>query len=210
MDDLILVINNKLKNYESTVEKIKNEINQNEITRQYATSSIGLLEGYYSPSKFDLFAKGTKRGHILNGYDELNTRFIYYFDINNKIISIDSISSGMLIAKEYIEYDGDSIYGYWYDLMIDTSLLRRITCSFIDKGKIREYAEVVLVRDEVRNLLQYQIDKQQFEYSSSFRIIYESGLFDCKNNSYHIYNKQLLDNLDDKKKNTIKGELIWL
>ena len=41
MNDLILVINNKLKNYESTLEKIKNEINQNEITRQYATSSIG-------------------------------------------------------------------------------------------------------------------------------------------------------------------------
>ena len=135
---------------------------------EYASAGTGYLEGYYCPSRIELFVSGCKRGRLIKRPGKNFNGYKYYFSADDEICLIDTFSSRELLIRE-----GDHVYGIYYDKFWESENydLSHITDALYEGDLIRSYTEYnVTVCDLNKPLnkkenLRVYTDYQEYIYS---------------------------------------------
>lgn len=129
----------RIKDYKKIVAELSASVDINSMRKEYSSTGT-FLEGYYSPSKAELFAGGTKRGKLYKNSKTPNDEFIYYFDSSDKLMALERPMSGL----EYFEHTPSAVYGYYIDSI--THDMSYFTKTVYSEGKVVEYSryEVIL------------------------------------------------------------------
>ena len=162
----------RIKDYRSIVEELSSSVDRESMRKEY--SSLGtFLEGYYSPSKAELFVGGTKRGKIYKTSRIPKDVFIYYFDESDKMKMLECPMSNGL---EFFEHTSSTVYGYYIDTIINA--MSYFTVAAYKDGKVIEYTKY--------NTFGYfytsngiMFDRETFSYSNGelARIVYVQGKY---------------------------------
>ena len=154
---------------------------------EYATASVGFLEGFYSPSKYEYFVKGVKRGRKTKENVALRDGYRYYFNKDDKIALVERVIDKIVKYKAYYLYKGDVSLGFWYYVSGDTKLLDKITREVRDvHGIILEYDVVSIIHTIEMNIDRLSFESQLFLYSNEklTSVSFEQGKYNCVNNDY--------------------------
>ena len=105
---------------------------------EYATAGTGYLEGYYCPSRIELFVSGCKRGRLIKRPGKYFDGYKYYFSADNEICLIDTHCSRELLIRE-----SDRVYGIYYHKFLESESysLSYITEALYKGNLISSYSQ---------------------------------------------------------------------
>lgn len=172
----------RIKDYRSIVAELSASLDKESMRKEY--SSVGtFLEGYYSPSKAELFVGGTKRGKLYKTTRIPENVFIYYFDESDKLKMLERpISNGL----EFFEHTSSTVYGYYIDTI--TNDMSYFTVAVYREGKVIEYTKY--------NTFGYfytsngiMFDRETFSYSNGelVRVVFVQGKYMEDQDTTRIY-----------------------
>ena len=167
---------------------------------EYATPSVGFLEGYYSPAKYELIGSGTKRGRILKKQKEFSDGYIYYFGNDSRIRLIERLSDGSVADLAYYCHEDYVSYGFWYYVIENEKILTSITREVRDtSGNTVEYDVIRALYDNEMQLEYLRAEAQSFNYLDDdiISVVFEQGKYSCRNGEYHC-SQQVFDSLGKK------------
>ena len=124
----------RIKDYKKIVAELSASVDKNSMRKEYSSTGT-FLEGYYSPSKAELFVGGTKRGKLYKSSKNQRAEFIYYFDESDKLIVLER---PMCKGLEYFERTPSAVYGYYIDTI--THDMNYFTKTVYSEGKVVEYS----------------------------------------------------------------------
>ena len=135
MDGEIIELINKYIDYPK--DKVEELISSSSRV-EYASAGTGYLEGYYCPSRIELFVSGCKRGRLIKRPGKNFNGYKYFFSADNEICLIDTFSSRELLIRE-----GDHVYGIYYHKFWESEIydLSYITEAIYESNLIRSYTE---------------------------------------------------------------------
>lgn len=139
---------------------------------EYATHGLGYLEGYYSPSRVEVFVSGCKRGRRIKKLKSYFDGYKYYFSDENEITLIDSFNGVGLSYREIMIRENDYLYGIYYYAGETNFYLNHITVTHYTNGLVRSYTDSAILpldtglKMDMNNLHIY-IDYQEYFYSDA-------------------------------------------
>lgn len=87
---------------------------QNAVRTEYASDTYSYLEGYYSPSHFEIICSNLKRGKLLIRPRKEHTGFKYFFDEKDELVLISKTTRGITDYVILYEKHDDLNVGYLY------------------------------------------------------------------------------------------------
>lgn len=170
---------------------------------EYATSGIGYLEGYYSPSRVEVFCSGGKRGRKIKKLKPMFTGYKYYFSADNEITLIEKFNGVGVDSREFLIRDGDYLYGLYYRVYDTSANLSHIMITRYNNGLVQMYSTFSIHPLEVgkkmdTNNLHVYGDYQEYFYADGLEpSIIKVGLkhteYRTDTNSIHVYAQEELD-----------------
>ena len=182
---------------------------------EYATAGTGYLEGYYCPSRIDLFVSGCKRGRLIKKPGKYFDGYKYYFSADNEICLIDTHCSRELLIRE-----SDRVYGIYYHKFLESESysLSYITEALYKGNLIRSYSQSSVTlydlckKPNLKENMRIFTDYQEYIYSddavpSIEKIVLEHrdyNIFDRLDNVISSEEISLVRNNDsDSENNTV-------
>ncbi|MBR2557973.1 MAG: hypothetical protein IKE95_06385 [Methanobrevibacter sp.] len=137
---------------------------------EYATHGLGYLEGYYCPSRVEVFVSGCKRGRLIKKIKPAFDGYKYYFSADNEIILIDTFNGIGLSRRELMVSEEDYLYGIYYYAGETSFQLDHITVTHYSNSLVRSYTDSVILpldtglKMDMNNLHVY-LNYQEYIYS---------------------------------------------
>ena len=187
-----------MSSYEEVVKAAEQRQVSDNVRIAYATSSVGFLEGYYSPAKYELFVGGVKRGRLVKDFPKSQSGFKYYLDGEGRLIMLESYTAGQLIYKICYQREGNIEYGFKIAATGFMNLDRLIIAEYQDKRVISYCVFTNMSSNPTRDIdemteelkhpekLDHLIERHQYFYDGDrvTRLIAEQGQYFNSSNSY--------------------------
>lgn len=118
-----------------------NLLKNTELSKKYASGSVGYLEGYFSPARFEVFCAGMRRGKLRKKPEDDNEfdGYIYYFNQENELVLSECVKNKQDVKQVilYKRLDAD-IIGLVYSRYLRLDYI--VTYKY-ENGHIIEYVE---------------------------------------------------------------------
>ena len=158
-------LTNLLKQYESLLQTLKNELEPKVVAEEYAAGGEVLHRGFYCPSPIvDIVIGGANRGRLLNRMTQKSKpTYKYKFDAKAELLLVEALRYDIdAVATEVIVRGNGKEYGItWQNSKGECQPERISECTFHD-GRMDTYIDGVYCAYEER-LLSFR--KEEYFYS---------------------------------------------
>ena len=172
--------------------KLISDTMQNSVRTEYASDTYSYLEGFYSPSPFEIICCNLKRGRLLTRPRHEHTGFKYFFDEKNELVLIARTNRGIIdYVIIYEKQDGHTV-GYLYylpngDIAVG-GRLNRIILTRSERKQTTMYSitaispEVVQEDLCVKNnmILTSEFQEYKYEGDKAIELINHYRVYSCK------------------------------